>query len=50
MFVIVTNVVEHIYICLLVLFKAMWRMSIVWPEGSLLGGDLILVFLNIQLT
>lgn len=44
MSVIVTDVVEHIYIRLSVLFKAMWRMSIVWPEGLLLGGDLILNF------
>lgn len=30
-----TDVTEHIYVCLLVLFKVMWGMPIVCPEGFL---------------
>ena len=44
--VIGVDVVEHIYFCLLVLFKAMWRMPIVCPEGLLLEGYLTLFFFN----
>lgn len=32
---VLTDVVEHIYFCLLVLFKAMWRMLIMSHEGLL---------------